>query len=101
MRREAVEKSNNLPNKNIERRRRLHELLIALIRKQDDMELIDVENLNLEGKSSAFFKGEDPASWLERNRRILKKYQSLVRSAITLDALLDSEQSDPASNTHY
>ena len=96
-----MEKSNNLLNQNLERRRRLHELLIALIRKQEDMELIDVDDLNLDWKSSAFFKGEDPASWLERNRRILKKYQSLVRSAITLDALLDSEQCDPASNVHY
>ena len=96
-----MEKSNNLPNQNLERRRRLHELLIALIRKQEDMELIDVDDLNLDGKNSAFFKGEDPASCLERNRRILKKYQSLVRSAITLDALLDSEQCDRASNTHY
>ena len=34
----------------------------------------------------------DPARWIDRNRRILEKYQALVRSAITLDALLDSEQ---------
>ena len=95
-----MQNSNNLENQNPERRRRLHELLIALIRKQEDMELIDVEALNFDGKNSAFFNGEDPASWLERNRRILKKYQSLVRSAITLDALLDSEQCDPAINTH-
>ena len=96
-----MENSNNLPNQNIERRRRLHELLIALIQKQEDIELIDVDDLNLDGKSNVFFKGEDPASWLERNRRILKKYQSLVRSAITLDALLDSEQCDPVSNNPF
>ena len=89
-----MEKLSNLPSENSERRRRLHELLIALIRKQEDVELIDAEALNLDGNNnSAFFKGEDPAIWLERNSRILKKYQSLVRSAITLDALLDSEQS--------
>ena len=29
---------------------------------------------------------------IERNQRIIKKYQSLVRSAIALDALLESEQ---------
>ena len=33
----------------------------------------------------------DPASWLDRNRRVLAKYQALVSSSITLDALLDSE----------
>ena len=97
----VVEKTRNLANQNSERRRRLHELLIALIRKQDNIELIDVDDLNLGGKSSAFFTGEDPASCLDRNRRILKKYQSLIRSAITLDALLDSEQSDLGSNAHY
>ena len=96
-----MEKSNNLPNQNSERRRRLHELLIALIGKQEDMELIDVDDLNLEGKGSVFFKGDDPAICLERNRRILKKYQSLVRSAITLDSLLDSEEYDHAAKTHY
>ncbi len=89
-----MEESNNFQNQNPERRRRLHELVIALIRKQEVIELIDAESLNLDGKSSVLFNGEDPASWLERNRRILKKYQSLVRSAITLDALLDSEQYD-------
>ena len=35
----------------------------------------------------------NPAEWIDKNRRILEKYQSLVRSAITLDALLESEQS--------
>ena len=93
--------SNNLQNQKPERRRRLHELLIALIRKQEDIELIDVDDFNLDGKSNVFCKGEDPASWLERNRRILKKYQSLVRSAITLDALLDSEQYDLVSNNPF
>ena len=33
----------------------------------------------------------DPALLLERNKRILNQYQGLVRSAIALDALLDSE----------
>ena len=33
----------------------------------------------------------DPSKIVERNQRIIKKYQSLVRSAIALDALLESE----------
>ncbi|KGG12024.1 hypothetical protein EV05_1227 [Prochlorococcus sp. MIT 0601] len=53
------------------------------------MELIDIEASRLLGT----IKGRgDPAHWIDRNRRILEKYQSLVRSAITLDSLLDSEQ---------
>ena len=36
---------------------------------------------------------KDPARWLDRNRRIVLQYRALVRTAVTLDALLDSEQS--------
>ncbi len=36
----------------------------------------------------------DSSKVIERNQRIIKKYQSLVRSAIALDALLESEQND-------
>ena len=36
----------------------------------------------------------DSSKIIERNQRIIKKYQSLVRSAIALDALLESEQYD-------
>tara|TARA_B100000700_G_C14955838_1_gene813945 strand:- start:425 stop:694 length:270 start_codon:yes stop_codon:yes gene_type:complete len=77
-------------NDQVERRKRLHELLIALIQKQDGIELVEDEAPNLEGKmvSGPFV---DAANWLDRNKRILKNYQNLVRSAITLDALLDSE----------
>ncbi len=77
------------------RRQRLHELLIALIHQQEELELMDAEALNFDGRVNST-QDVDPASWLDRNRRILKRYQSLVRSAITLDALLDSEQSDSA-----
>ena len=72
------------------RRQRLHELLIALIQKHNDLELIDIEAPSLERPISNK-TAHDPAKWLDRNRRILKNYQSLVRSAVTLDALLDSE----------
>ncbi len=73
------------------RRERLHELLIALIHRQDDLELMDPQSPSL-NSSNVHLDNEDPAKWLDRNRRILVKYQALVRSAITLDALLDSEQ---------
>ena len=77
----------------LSRRFRLHELLIALINQQKDLELMDddVQVFNSPISNS----GKYPSSEIiERNQRIIKKYQALVRSAIALDALLDSEQYD-------
>ena len=76
-----------------ERRKRLHELLLALIKKQDYFELIeddsdDFTNSFTENNSINFSKV------IERNRKILKKYNSLVRTAVTLDALMDSENEE-------
>jgi len=76
-----------------ERRKRLHELLLALINKQDYLELIDDDSTDLvkrfpENESRDFSKS------IERNRKILKKYNSLVRTAVTLDALMDSENEE-------
>ena len=96
-----MEKSNNLTTQNLERRNRLHELLIALISQQGELELIDAEAPNLTGSSNVTSSADDPARWLERNKRIIEKYQSLVRSAITLDALLESEQCEPGRNSEY
>ena len=75
---------------NLSRRRRLHELLLALIQKQNDIELMDTETPSLD-RNASNFKDHDPASWLVRNRRVIKHYQALVKTAITLDALLDAE----------
>ena len=79
-----------------ERRQRLHELLLALIERQDDLQLMDAEDpRGFSGPAS----NEGPAEaarWLDRNRRVLKHYQSLVRTAVTLDALLDAEQILPS-----
>ena len=75
------------------RRQRQHELLIALIKQQDNLELMDSEGPSFDFNRS---HGTDPGKWMERNRRVLAKYQALVNSSITLDAMLDSEaiQSD-------
>ena len=75
-----------------ERRKRLHELLLALINKQDYLELIEDDSNDL-----ANFSGNQPIDFsksIERNRKILKKYHSLVRTAVTLDALMDSENEE-------
>ena len=75
------------------RRFRLHEILIALINQQQDLELMDDGVQVFEYPVNQSEKS-DPSKVVERNQRIIKKYQSLVRSAIALDALLESEDYD-------
>ena len=78
------------------RRQRLHELLLALIARQEDLELMDADGPSGLTSSGA---GEGPAEaarWLDRNRRVLQHYQSVVRTAVTMDALLDAEQVLPS-----
>lgn len=66
-----------------DRRQRIHELVLALLAQQNDLELLDGDS---NGLPSA-----DPGGWIERNRRIVQRYQALVRSAVTLDAVIDQE----------
>ena len=66
----------------VERRHRIHELVLALIAQQHDLELLDGDETH---------PNRDPASWIERNRRLVQRYQGLVRTAVTLDALIDQE----------
>jgi len=76
-----------------QRRKRLHELLLALINKQDYLELIEDDSNDL-AKSFSENESIDFSKSIERNRKILKKYHSLVRTAVTLDALMDSENEE-------
>ena len=71
------------------RRQRIHELVLALISAQDTLELLDGDHVG----SLAAAQGQS-AGWLERNRRLVQRYQALVRSAVTLDALVDQELGD-------
>ena len=83
----------NDPEETLSRRSRLHEILIALINQQKDLELMD-DGVQLFNNSVNHSEKYDSSKIIERNQRIIKKYQSLVRSAIALDALLESEQYD-------
>ena len=77
----------------MEKRTRLHELLIALIKKDAEFELIDDDSVEF----LTNLDKDDPVNFsklLKKNRKILKRYQSLVRSAVTLDALMDSENEE-------
>ena len=76
-----------------DRRKRLHELLLALINKQDYLELIEDDSNDL-AKSYSENESRDFSKLIKRNRNILKKYHSLVRTAVTLDALMDSENEE-------
>ena len=76
-----------------ERRKRLHELLLALINKQDYLELIEDDSNDL-AKSFTENESRNFSKSIERNRKILKKYHSLIRTAVTLDALMDSENEE-------
>ena len=76
-----------------DRRKRLHELLLTLINKQSNFELIEEDSSDL----STSFSDKDTANLsrvIEKNRKIIKRYQSLIRTAITLDALMDSENDE-------
>ena len=66
-----------------DRRQRIHELVLSLLAQQKDLEL-------LAGDGTGLPSG-DPGNWIERNRRVVQRYQALVRSAVTLDALVDQE----------
>ena len=67
-----------------ERRQRLHELVLALIAREEALPLMDEE-------WPEALSGAAPARWLDQNRRTLHRYQALVRTAVTLDALVDAE----------
>ncbi len=77
----------------LSRRFRLHEILIALINQQKDLELMD-EGGQIFNRPINHSEKYNSSTIIEHNQRIIKKYQSLVRSAIALDALLESEQYD-------
>jgi len=66
-----------------DRRQRIHELVLALLARQADLDLLAGDRTGL--------PSGDAGNWIERNRRIVQRYQALVRSAVTLDALVDQE----------
>ena len=73
------------PDAAIRRRHRIHELVLALLAQQGDLELLDGDGAALSGNPG------EAGQWLERNRRVVARYQALVLSAVTLDALVDQE----------
>ncbi len=76
-----------------ERRKRLHDLLLTLINKDSEFEFIAEDSSDL---TSNYFKKDtlNLSRVIEKNRKIIKRYQSIVRTAVTLDALMDSENEE-------
>ena len=76
-----------------ERRKRLHDLLLTLINKDSGFELIEEDSSDL----TSTYSEKDTLNLsqvIEKNRKIIKKYQAIVRTAVTLDALMDSENEE-------
>ena len=75
-----------------ERRKRLHDLLLTLINKDSEFEFIE-DSSDL----SYSYPEKDTLNLsrvIEKNRKIIKRYQAIVRTAVTLDALMDSENEE-------
>jgi len=76
-----------------ERRKRLHEILLTLIKKESNFELIEEDS----GDLISNFSDKDTTNLsrvIEKNRKIIRRYQALVKTAVTLDALMDSENEE-------
>jgi len=75
-----------------ERRKRLHDLLLTLINKDSEFEFIEDSN-----DLTSSYSEKDTLNLsrvIEKNRKIIKRYQAIVRTAVTLDALMDSENEE-------
>ena len=76
-----------------ERRKRLHDLLITLINKDNEFEFVEGDSSDL----TSNYSEKDTLNLsrvIEKNRKIIKRYQAIVRTAVTLDALMDSENEE-------
>ena len=82
-----------------ERRKRLHDLLITLINKDSEFEFIEEDSSDL--TSSYSEKDTLNLSDIEKNRKIIKRYQAIVRTAVTLDAPWIQKMKKITKSTKY
>ena len=67
--------------------------MLTLINKESNFELIEDDSDKFTFNYSE--KDTDNLSRvIEKNRKIIKRYQALIRTAVTLDALMDSENEE-------
>ena len=71
----------------------MHELLLTLINKDSKFEVIEEDSSDL---TSSYSENDslNLSRVIEKNRKIIKRYQAIVRTAVTLDALMDSENEE-------
>ena len=76
-----------------ERRKRLHDLLLTLINKDSEFEFIEEDSSDL---ASSYSENDtlNLSRVIEKNRKIMRRNQAIVRTAVTLDALMDSENEE-------
>jgi hypothetical protein len=72
-----------------DRRQRIHELVVALIAQQGELELLNEDGVSL-GAGPSQAKGHLGEA-MKRSQRVIRHYQALVHAAVTLDALIDQE----------
>ncbi|MFN9645080.1 MAG: hypothetical protein ACK6BG_08185 [Cyanobacteriota bacterium] len=75
-----------------DRRQRIHELVLALLARQDGLELLSEDGGAL--GPAPLERASHPGQAMRRSQRIIRQYQALVHSAVTLDALVDQELAD-------
>jgi len=76
-----------------DRCKRLHDLLLTLINKDCQFEFIEDDSSDL----TSSYSEKDTLNLsrvIEKNRKIIKRNQAIVRTAVTLDALMDSENEE-------
>ena len=76
-----------------ERWERVHDVWLTLINKDSEFEFIQEDSSDL----TSSYSEKDTLNLsrvIEKNRKIIKRYQAIVRTAVTLDALMDSENEE-------
>lgn len=76
----------------VDRRQRIHELVVALVGHQEELELLSEDGGPIGSLGQAQAEGKaHPGEAMKRSQRVIRHYQALVHSAVTLDALIDQE----------
>lgn len=75
-----------------DRRQRIHELVLALLARQESLELLSDDGGALNANPAE--RHSHPGQAMKRSQRVIRQYQALVHSAVTLEALIDQELSE-------
>jgi hypothetical protein len=65
--------------------------VLALLARQEDLELLDDDHARAEWRVLGGRRRPGQLAGAQSNRRVVRHYQGLVRTAVTLDALIEQE----------